>query len=229
VDDAIKSGKRVMLEGAQGTLLDVDHGTYPYVTSSSAVAGGAAIGSGIGPNRISTVLGITKAYCTRVGGGPFPTELTDDVGRHLRDVGDEFGSVTRRPRRTGWVDLPALRYSARVNGIDGLALTKMDVLTGLPKIKVCVAYDTPQGRVTDLPIDLLDQPEKAVPVYEELDGWTENLESARVLEQLPVTARRYVRYIEEGAGVPCYLVSVGPSRAATIVLHNPFVGRAEAP
>ncbi len=229
VDDAIKAGKRVMLEGAQGTLLDVDHGTYPYVTSSSAVAGGAAIGSGIGPNRISTVLGITKAYCTRVGGGPFPTELTDDVGRHLREVGDEFGSVTRRPRRTGWVDLPALRYSARVNGIDGLALTKMDVLTGLPKIKVCVAYDTPQGRVTDLPIDLLDQPEKAVPVYEELDGWTENLESARVLEQLPLTARRYVRYIEEGAGVPCYLVSVGPSRAATIVLHNPFVGRAEAP
>ncbi len=229
VDDAIKAGKRVMLEGAQGTLLDVDHGTYPYVTSSSAVAGGAAIGSGIGPNRISTVLGITKAYCTRVGGGPFPTELTDDVGRHLREVGDEFGSVTRRPRRTGWVDLPALRYSARVNGIDGLALTKMDVLTGLPKVKVCVAYDTPQGRVTDLPIDLLDQPEKAVPVYEELDGWTENLENARVLSDLPVTARRYVRYIEEGAGVPCYLVSVGPSRAATIVLHNPFVGRAEAP
>jgi adenylosuccinate synthase len=229
VDDAIKAGKRVMLEGAQGTLLDVDHGTYPYVTSSSAVAGGAAIGSGIGPNRISTVLGITKAYCTRVGGGPFPTELTDDVGRHLREVGDEFGSVTRRPRRTGWVDLPALRYSARVNGIDGLALTKMDVLTGLPKVKVCVAYDTPQGRVTDLPIDLLDQPEKAVPVYEELEGWTENLENARVLSDLPVTARRYVRYIEEGAGVPCYLVSVGPSRAATIVLHNPFVGRAEAP
>ncbi len=229
VDDAIKAGKRVMLEGAQGTLLDVDHGTYPYVTSSSAVAGGAAIGSGIGPNRISTVLGITKAYCTRVGGGPFPTELTDDVGRHLREVGDEFGSVTRRPRRTGWVDLPALRYSARVNGIDGLALTKMDVLTGLPKVRVCVAYDTPAGRVTDLPIDLLDQPEKAVPVYEELDGWSENLENARVLSDLPVTARRYVRYIEEGAGVPCYLVSVGPSRAATIVLHNPFVGRAEAP
>ncbi len=229
VDDAIKAGKRVMLEGAQGTLLDVDHGTYPYVTSSSAVAGGAAIGSGIGPNRISTVLGITKAYCTRVGGGPFPTELTDDVGRHLREVGDEFGSVTRRPRRTGWVDLPALRYSARVNGIDGLALTKMDVLTGLPKVKVCVAYDTPEGRVTDLPIDLLDQPEKAVPVYEELEGWTENLENARVLSDLPPTARQYVRYIEEGAGVPCYLVSVGPSRAATIVLHNPFVGRAEAP
>jgi adenylosuccinate synthase len=228
-DEAIRSGKRVMLEGAQGTLLDVDHGTYPFVTSSSAVAGGAAIGAGIGPNRITTVLGITKAYTTRVGAGPFPTELDDEDGKHLRKVGDEFGSVTRRPRRTGWLDLPGLRYAARVNGIDGLALTKLDVLTGLEKVKVCVAYDTPEGRVTDLPIDLLDQPDQARPVYEELEGWSENLEGARVLEQLPPAARRYVRYLEEGAGVPVYLVSVGPSRAATIVLHNPFVGRAEAP
>lgn len=228
-DEAIRSGKRVMLEGAQGTLLDVDHGTYPFVTSSSAVAGGAAIGAGIGPNRITTVLGITKAYTTRVGAGPFPTELDDEDGKHLRKVGDEFGSVTRRPRRTGWLDLPGLRYAARVNGIDGLALTKLDVLTGLDKVKVCVAYDTPEGRVTDLPIDLLEQPDLARPVYEELEGWTENLESARVLEQLPPAARRYVRFLEEGSGVPVYLVSVGPSRAATIVLHNPFVGRAEAP
>ncbi len=228
-DEAIRSGKRVMLEGAQGTLLDVDHGTYPFVTSSSAVAGGAAIGAGIGPNRISTVLGITKAYTTRVGSGPFPTELDDEDGKHLQKVGDEFGSVTRRPRRTGWLDLPALRYAARVNGIDGLALTKLDVLTGLEKVKVCVAYDTPQGRVADLPIDLLDDVENVVPVYEELEGWTENLEGARVLEQLPPAARKYVRFLEEGAGVPVYLVSVGPSRAATIVLHNPFVGRAAAP
>lgn len=228
-DDAIRSGKRVMLEGAQGTLLDVDHGTYPFVTSSSAVAGGAAIGAGIGPNRISAVLGITKAYTTRVGSGPFPTELDDEDGKHLQKVGDEFGSVTRRPRRTGWLDLPALRYAARVNGIDGLALTKLDVLTGLDKVKVCVAYDTPQGRVTDLPIDLLDDTEGVRPVYEELEGWTENLENARVLEQLPQAARKYVRFLEEGAGVPVYLVSVGPSRAATIVLHNPFVGRAAAP
>ena len=227
-EEAIRSGKRVMLEGAQGTLLDVDHGTYPFVTSSSAVAGGAAIGAGIGPNRISTVLGITKAYTTRVGSGPFPTELDDEDGKHLQKVGDEFGSVTRRPRRTGWLDLPALRYAARVNGIDGLALTKLDVLTGLEKVKVCVAYDTPQGRVTDLPIDQLDD-ERVRPVYEELEGWTENLEGARVLEQLPPAARNYVRFLEEGAGVPVYLVSVGPSRAATIVLHNPFVGRAAAP
>ncbi|HSC88827.1 MAG TPA: adenylosuccinate synthase, partial [Polyangiaceae bacterium] len=161
-DEAIKTGKRVMLEGAQGTLLDVDHGTYPYVTSSSAVAGGAAIGAGIGPNRISSVIGITKAYTTRVGGGPFPTELNDATGQHLRDVGDEYGSVTRRPRRTGWLDLPALNYASRVNGIDGLALTKLDVLTGLDEIKICVAYDTPEGRVTDLPIDLLDDPTQAV-------------------------------------------------------------------
>lgn len=228
-EQAIRQNKRVMLEGAQGTLLDVDHGTYPFVTSSSAVAGGASIGAGIGPNRISSVLGITKAYTTRVGGGPFPTELEDETGRHLRDVGDEYGSVTRRPRRCGWLDIPGLRYAARVNGIDGLAFTKLDVLTGLSKIKVCVAYDTPDGRVDDLPIDLLDEPDKAVPVYVELEGWTENLESARVLEQLPQAARNYVRFVEEQSGVPMYLVSVGPSRAATIVLHNPFVGRAATP
>jgi len=228
-DAAIRQNKRVMLEGAQGTLLDVDHGTYPFVTSSSAVAGGAAIGAGIGPNRIDTVLGITKAYTTRVGGGPFPTELDDELGQHLRNVGDEYGSVTRRPRRCGWLDLPGLKYAARVNGIDGLALTKLDVLTGMPTIKVCVAYDTPAGRVDDLPIDLLEEEGQATPVYEELEGWTESLDSARVLDQLPRAARRYVRYIEEKSGVPLYLVSVGPSRDATIVLHNPFVGRAAAP
>jgi len=229
VDGAIRAGKRVMLEGAQGTLLDVDHGTYPFVTSSSAVAGGAAIGVGIGPNRINTVIGITKAYTTRVGAGPFPTELSDADGTHLREVGAEFGSVTGRPRRTGWLDLPALRYAARVNGFDGLALTKLDVLTGLSRIKVCVAYDTPAGRVTDLPIDLLDRPESLRPVYEEHEGWKERLESARVLEELPTAARAYIRYIEEAAGVPIYLVSVGPRRSETIILHNPFVGRAAAP
>jgi adenylosuccinate synthase len=229
VDQAIRGNKRVMLEGAQGTLLDIDHGTYPFVTSSSATAGGAATGTGIGPNRIDTVIGITKSYTTRVGSGPFPTELTDADGTHLREVGAEFGSVTGRPRRTGWLDLPALRYAARVNGFDGLALTKLDVLTGLSRIKVCVAYDTPAGRVTDLPIDLLDQPGALTPVYEEHPGWTERLEGARVLDDLPAAARTYIRYIEEAAGVPLYLVSVGPRRTETIVLHNPFVGRAAAP
>ncbi|HEX7451993.1 MAG TPA: adenylosuccinate synthase [Polyangiaceae bacterium] len=229
VDDAIKAGKRVMLEGAQGTLLDIDHGTYPFVTSSSAGAGGAASGAGIGPNRIGTVIGITKAYTTRVGTGPFPTELDDSDGKHLREVGAEFGSVTGRPRRTGWLDLPGLRYASRVNGIDGLALTKLDVLTGMDRIRVCVAYDTPSGRVTSLPIDDLDTPGKVSPVYVEMPGWKERLEGVRVLDDLPANARAYVRFIEEQAGAPVYLVSVGPRRSETIMLHNPFVGRAAAP
>ena len=151
VSTAIRNGKRILMEGAQGTLLDIDHGTYPYVTSSSPVAGGAAVGAGIGPNRIDTVIGITKAYATRVGGGPFPTELDDSDGIHLREAGAEFGSVTGRPRRTGWLDLPALNYAARVNGLDGMALTKLDVLTGLKRIRVCVAYDTPDGRTRRTP------------------------------------------------------------------------------
>jgi adenylosuccinate synthase len=228
VSDAVRQNRRVMLEGAQGTLLDLDHGTYPFVTSSSAVAGGASVGAGIGPNRIGTVLGITKAYTTRVGAGPFPTELGNAEGDHLREVGAEFGSVTGRPRRTGWLDLPALRYAARVNGFDGLALTKLDVLTGLPKLKVCIAYDTPDGRVSDLPLDLLDSG-TITPVYTELEGWKEKLENARVLDELPSAARAYIRFLETETGAPIYLVSVGPRRAETIVLHNPFVGRAAAP
>ncbi len=229
VDTAVREGKRIMLEGAQGTLLDIDHGTYPFVTSSSAVAGGAAIGVGMGPNRISSVLGITKAYATRVGSGPFPTELNDGDGQHLREVGAEFGSVTGRPRRTGWLDLPALRYAARVNGIDGLALTKLDVLTGLSRILVCVAYDTPEGRTDEFPIDYIDVPGAVTPVYQEMAGWSEKLDGVRVLDELPKAARTYVRFLEEGAKVPVYLVSVGPRRSETIVLHNPFVGRAAAP
>jgi adenylosuccinate synthase len=226
VDDAIRAGKNVMFEGAQGTLLDIDHGTYPFVTSSSAVAGGAATGAGIGPSRIDTVIGITKAYTTRVGAGPFPTELDDAAGRHLRQVGVEFGSVTGRPRRTGWLDLPALRYAARVNGLDALALTKLDVLTGLDRIQACVAYDTPEGRTREFPIDRL---ERASPVHEELEGWSEPLGNARTHGELPPAAQAYVRFIEEQSGVPLYAVSVGPRRRETIVLHNPFVGRAAAP
>ena len=204
VDAAIRAGNSVLLEGAQGALLDIDHGTYPFVTSSSPVSGGAAVGAGIGPNRIDTVIGIAKAYATRVGAGPFPTELDDSDGVHLREVGAEFGSVTGRPRRTGWLDLPALKYAGRINGIDGLALTKLDVLTGMKRIRVCVAYDTPAGRVTDFPIDLIDQPGIVTPVYEELEGWTEKLEAARVLDDLPRAARAYVKFLEEGAGIPLY-------------------------
>ncbi|MCK6534755.1 MAG: adenylosuccinate synthase [Polyangiaceae bacterium] len=224
-DEAVQAGKDVMFEGAQGTLLDIDHGTYPFVTSSSAVAGGATIGAGIGPSRIDCVVGITKAYTTRVGSGPFPTELSDASGQHLRDVGVEFGSVTGRPRRTGWLDLPALRYARRVNGLDGLALTKLDVLTGLARVKVCVAYDTPDGRVDELPVDLIDRPDLARPVYDELDGWQEALSAARSLDDLPAAARRYVDFIAQGAGVPLYLVSVGPRRAESIELRHPFTAK----
>jgi adenylosuccinate synthase len=222
VDSAVRAGKRILFEGAQGTLLDVDHGTYPFVTSSSAVAGGAAIGSGIGPNRIKNVVGITKAYTTRVGAGPFPTELDDAAGEHLRVVGVEFGSVTGRPRRTGWLDLPALRYAARVNGFDGLAITKLDVLTGLERVKVCVAYDTPQGRTESFPIDDIGVPGRVTPVYVELEGWKESIGEARSMDQLPTATRKYVDFITDATGIPAWLVSVGPRRSETIVLHHPL-------
>lgn len=222
VNDAILAGSKVMLEGAQGTLLDVDHGTYPFVTSSSAVAGGASTGVGIGPNRIDTVVGIAKAYATRVGAGPFPTELEDSDGQHLRDVGAEFGSVTQRPRRTGWLDIPALRYAVRVNGMDGLALTKLDVLTGLDRVLVCVGYKTPSGTVEEFPIDCLEAGLPVKPLYEELSGWSEPLAHARKLSDLPFTARDYVSYVERAVQVPTYLVSVGPAREETIILHSPL-------
>jgi len=222
VSSRIASGKRVLLEGAQGTLLDIDHGTYPFVTSSSTTAGGACTGSGIGPRAISRVMGITKAYATRVGSGPFPTELHDASGQRLRDVGGEFGSVTGRPRRTGWLDLPALRYAARINSFDSLAITKLDVLTGMDPIRVCVAYDTPSGRVSDLPVLLARDPASLVPVYESLPGWTEDISSARSLDNLPARARDYLSFIESAVGVPCDIVSVGPGRDATIVSHPSF-------
>jgi adenylosuccinate synthase len=222
VDTAMRAGKRILFEGAQGTLLDVDHGTYPFVTSSSAVAGGASIGSGIGPNRLKNVVGITKAYTTRVGAGPFPTELFDEAGKHLQTVGHEFGSVTGRPRRTGWLDLPALRYAARVNGFDGLAITKLDVLTGLDTVKVCVAYDTPRGRTESFPIDEIGIPGRVTPVYQELPGWTESLGEARAMDELPKATRDYVHFITNATQVPAWIVSVGPRRSETIVLHQPL-------
>src|SRR5580704_5135626 len=219
VERTVRDGKKVLFEGAQGTLLDIDHGTYPFVTSSHATAGGACTGTGVGPSRIDYVVGLVKAYCTRVGGGPFPTELIDAVGDGLRKRGDEFGSVTGRPRRTGWLDLPALRYAVAVNGIDGLALTKLDVLTGLDEIKVCVAYRTPRGTTDEFPID---DAERASPVYESMRGWAEDITPARSLSDLPEAARSYVRRIERDAGCPVVLVSVGFRRDETIVLKNPF-------
>ena len=220
VDTALRNNERVLFEGAQGTLLDLDHGTYPFVTSSTAVAAGACVGSGIGPTRVGRVLGVTKGYATRVGEGPFPTELHDATGERIRTQGGEFGSVTGRPRRTGWLDLPGLRYAARVNGIDSLAVTKLDVLSGLDEIAVCVAYDTPQGRTAELPVDAFD---RATPVYEKLAGWPSSIRDARTMDALPAAARAYLRRIEEAVAVPIDLVSVGPDRDATIVVREVFV------
>ena len=219
VETAVRDGRRVLFEGAQGTLLDIDHGTYPFVTSSHATAGGACTGSGVGPSRIDAVIGLVKAYCTRVGGGPFPTELSDDIGEGLRKRGDEYGSVTGRPRRTGWLDLPALRYAVRVNGLDGLALTKLDVLTSVDVIQVCVAYRTPDGVTEDFPIDDLD---RATPIYEPMRGWVEDLGAARTMGALPQAARDYIDRIERESGCPMRLVSVGSRRDETIVLKDPF-------
>ncbi|AUX38245.1 MULTISPECIES: adenylosuccinate synthase [Sorangium] len=219
IDGALRRGERVLLEGAQGTLLDIDHGTFPFVTSSSAIAGGACVGAGVGPTRIRRVLGLAKAYCTRVGEGPFPTELGGQLGERLRSVGGEYGSVTGRPRRTGWLDLPALRYAARVNGLDGIALTKLDVLTGMPELKVCVAYDTPSGRTREFPIDEIAT---AKPVLEPVAEWSEPIDAARSMTELPAAARQYVELVERETGVPVDVVSVGADRDATIVRRNAF-------
>jgi adenylosuccinate synthase len=216
---AVRSGKRVLFEGAQGTLLDIDHGTYPFVTSSHSTAGGACTGAGVGPTRIDYVMGLVKAYCTRVGGGPFPTELHGELGERLRARGDEYGSVTGRARRTGWLDLPALRYAVRVNGLDGLALTKLDVLTGLDSIDVCVGYRDAGGVSEDFPV--LDA-ERAVPVYETMEGWKEDIGGAREVDDLPAAARLYIDRIEKEAGCPVALISVGSRRDETIVLRNPM-------
>lgn len=219
----VRKGTRVLFEGAQGTLLDVDHGTYPYVTSSNTVAGNAAVGSGIGPTNLDRVMGISKAYTTRVGGGPFPTELDDAVGERLRRVGSEFGATTGRPRRCGWLDTVVLRYAVRTNGLWGLALTKMDVLSGIDPLRVCTAYELDGRRVTELPSEL-DELLRVKPIYEELPGWGEDLAGARTIDDLPVNARRYVRRIEEMCGVPVVCISVGAERGETILLKNPFWG-----
>ncbi len=217
----IGRGARILFEGAQGTLLDVDHGTYPFVTSSNTVAGNAAVGSGIGPTCIDKVMGISKAYTTRVGGGPFPTELNDEIGDQLRKVGDEFGATTGRPRRCGWLDGVVLRYAVRVNGMWGMALTKMDVLSGIKQLNICTSYELDGKRVTELPGDYEDLA-RVKPVYETLPGWDEPLAGVRTFDELPANARRYVRRVEEVSGVPVVCVSVGADRGETILMQNPF-------
>jgi adenylosuccinate synthase len=219
INQALERGETVLLEGSQGTLLDVDHGTYPFVTSSNPTSGGACAGSGIGPTKITSVIGILKAYTTRVGAGPFPTELTDDAGENLRKQGGEFGVTTGRSRRTGWFDAVIARYATRVNGITDYFLTKLDVLSGLETIPVCVAYDVDGERVSEMPMTQTGV-HHAVPVYEELPGWWEDISEARSFEDLPANARAYVQRLEELAGARVSAIGVGPGRDQTIVRHR---------
>jgi adenylosuccinate synthase len=219
LNQALDKGETVLLEGSQGTLLDVDHGTYPFVTSSNPTAGGASTGSGIGPTRISRVIGIVKAYTTRVGSGPFPTELFDADGEKLRSVGGEFGTTTGRSRRTGWYDAPIARYSVRINGLTDFFLTKLDILTGWEKIPVCVAYEIDGKRVEEVPSSQSDF-HHAKPIYEYLPGWNEDISKARKLSDLPINAQKYVKFLEEISGAPMSAIGVGPGRDETIVVKE---------
>ena len=221
IQQARSRGESLLFEGAQGALLDIDHGTYPYVTSSNCLAGAAAPGSGIGPGLLDYVLGIVKAYTTRVGTGPFPTELTDDIGATLAKRGNEFGSVTGRPRRCGWIDVPALKRSFQLNGVDGQCITKLDVLDGLPEIRICTRYD-----VDGVAMDLIPTGAEAVarckPVYETMPGWNESTVGAKSFETLPAAARAYLQRVEALTGVPIAIVSTGPDRDETILVRHPF-------
>jgi adenylosuccinate synthase len=221
VSDAINAGKRVLFEGAHGTMLDIDHGTYPFVTSSSCVASAVFAGTGVGPGQLEAVLGISKGYTTRVGAGPFPSEFSGPLADSLREEGDEFGSATGRPRRIGWFDAVQSRHAARVNGLWGLAITKLDVLTGIDPLKICVGYTVKGKRHDNLPPSprmLIN----AKPIFEEMPGWRDSPASARTLEELPASARRYVDRISTLVGVPIAMIGVGKEREATIVLRNPF-------
>ncbi len=229
LDQSRLDGDNIIFEGAQGTLLDIDHGTYPYVTSSNTTAGGVATGSGFGPRYIDYVLGIVKAYTTRVGSGPFPTELydgedkLDPAGKHLGTVGHEFGATTGRLRRTGWFDAVAMKRAIQINSISGFCLTKLDVLDGLKTIKICTGYKTPAGDVLDVPPMAAEGYEVVEPVYEELPGWDEKTYGVTEMENLPANAKAYIKRIEEITGVPIDIISTGPDRNETMVLANPFL------
>jgi len=220
-----REGANILFEGAQGTLLDIDHGTYPYVTSSNCVAGNAAAGSGLGPDMLHYILGITKAYTTRVGSGPFPTELDmaepGTVGHHLSTVGQERGTVTGRPRRCGWLDAALLKRSIIINGISGLCITKLDVLDGLPEIKVCVGYELRGERIDILPLDA-DDIAACRPIYDSFPGWTERTAGITQWDALPLNARRYLERVQEFIGAPIDMVSTGPDREHTILLRHPY-------
>jgi adenylosuccinate synthase len=219
LNQALDAGKTVLFEGGQATMLDVDHGTYPFVTSSNATAGGAVTGSGVGPTRIDSIIGVIKAYTTRVGEGPFPTELFDDSGEYLRKTGGEYGVTTGRPRRTGWYDAVIARYAARVNGLTDLVVTKLDVLTGLDKVPVCVAYDVDGTRYDEMPDDQTAF-HHAKPIYEEFPGWWEDISKARTIEELPANAQAYLRALEDMSGCRISAVGVGPRRDEIIPVHD---------
>ncbi|EJN94591.1 adenylosuccinate synthase [Streptococcus ratti] len=219
LNDALDKGKRVLFEGAQGVMLDIDQGTYPFVTSSNPVAGGVTIGSGVGPSKINKVVGVCKAYTSRVGDGPFPTELFDEVGNRIREVGHEYGTTTGRPRRVGWFDSVVMRHSRRVSGITNLSLNCIDVLSGLDTVKICVAYDLDGQRIDHYPASL-EQLKRCKPIYEELPGWSEDITGVRSLEDLPENARNYVRRVGELVGVRISTFSVGPDRDQTNILDS---------
>ncbi len=219
LNQALDAGKTVLFEGGQATMLDVDHGTYPFVTSSNATSGGASTGSGVAPNRIDRVIAVVKAYTTRVGAGPFPTELHDESGEFLRERGFEYGTTTGRPRRTGWFDAPIARYAARVNGVTDFVMTKLDVLTGLERIPVCVAYDVDGVRVEEVPVSQTDF-HHAVPIYEDFPGWTEEITGVRDFEDLPENAREYVLRLEAMSGSRISAIGVGPDRDDIVVRHD---------
>jgi len=220
LDRANKAGESILFEGAQGALLDIDHGTYPYVTSSNTIASNAATGTGVGPGALNSVVGITKAYTTRVGSGPFPTELSDEVGEKLRATGHEFGATTGRPRRCGWLDLVALKYAVRISGIQYLAITKLDVLGGIPKIKVCVAYELDGERIETYPDNVHDL-QRAKPIYEEVEGF-EDVRGVQKFEELPPSAIAYVERLADSLGCKIAMLSLGPGRGEDIELENPF-------
>ncbi|MDG2393117.1 MAG: adenylosuccinate synthase, partial [Thalassotalea sp.] len=222
LDQARKAGDSIMFEGAQGTLLDIDHGTYPYVTSSNTTVGGVSTGSGFGPRHLDYILGITKAYTTRVGSGPFPTELDDEIGHHLGTVGHEFGATTGRERRCGWFDAVAMHRAVQVNSITGFCLTKLDVLDGLKELKICTGYKTASGEVLTVPPMAAEGYENITPVYETVPGWDEVTVGATSVEQLPANAIAYIKRLEEVSGVPIDIISTGPDRNETIILVNPF-------
>jgi adenylosuccinate synthase len=222
VAEAVEAGKKVLFEGAQGTFLDLDSGTYPYVTSSHPVAGGACLGTGVGPRSIQNVLGVCKAYTTRVGSGPFPSELSDEVGEFIRDRGQEYGTVTGRGRRCGWLDMVVLRHSCRINSLSGLVVTRLDVLSGLPRLKVASKYTLDGGEIHHMPMNTWEFA-RVQPCYEEMEGWTEDLQGCRTLDQLPATARRYLEFIEARTKTPVAIVSVGPDREQTIVVRPDLI------